>query len=244
MALVLFVLGLIIGSFLSSYTYRLPRGRTIIKGRSICPSCKKKIHWYDNLPLLSYLLLKGKCRNCGKKISIRYPLIELTTGLGFVGVWFLSDGFVSLLFWLFLFSLLLAIFVIDLEAKIIPDELIFAGFIASTFFLLVVKPSDFYIHLFSGFVAASFLLLVHILTRGRGMRLGDVKFALFGGILLGWPLSLVWLFGAFLTGALVGSILILAKKTSFGKQIAFGPFLVLSLIIVLIWGENLFNLLF
>lgn len=218
------VFGLIVGSFLGAFTYRYPRGISILTGRSYCPSCKKKLAWYDNIPLISFIFLKGKCRNCGKRISWRDPAIELATGLGFVGIWFLHSDFISLPFLLLAFSLLIAIFVIDLESKVIPDELVFLGFGLVVFFLLVSRPASFFANLAAGFGAAAFLLLLNLATRGKGMGLGDVKFAVFGGSLLGWPGTVVWLFLAFLTGAVVGSILILAKKLSFGKQIAFGPF--------------------
>jgi leader peptidase (prepilin peptidase)/N-methyltransferase len=262
MIFLLIVYGLIVGSFLTAYTYRLPLGKLISKGRSVCPSCKKKIVWYDNIPLLSFLLLKGKCRKCGKKISARYPAIEMMTLLGFVGIYYLLNacgstsplssnticswqsklGVMGLPLMLLVFSIILMIFVIDLEKMIIPDELVFFGLILVFVCLLLFDPSSLYIHLLAGFGAGVFLLLLNILTRGKGMGLGDVKLALFIGSLLGWPLTIVWLFGAFLTGAIVGSILILTKKTAFGKQIAFGPYLILSLIITLIWGDILLKM--
>ena len=238
------IFGLVVGSFLGAYTFRYPRGISVLKGRSICPKCKKNLAWHDNIPVLSFLLLKGRCRNCSKSISLRYPLIEIATALGFVGIWFLSPEPVFLIFLILIFSLLVAIFVIDLEQKIVPDELVFAGFGLTVFYLLLISPSTLFASLAAGFGAALFLLLVHLATRGRGMGLGDVKFAVFAGTLLGWPMMPVWLFTAFLTGAFVGTILVLAKKVSFGKQIAFGPFLVISLIIVFIWGEKFINLFF
>lgn len=259
MVFLLVIFGLLVGSFLSAYTYRLPLGKSVRSGRSRCPSCKGIINWYDNIPLLSFLLLKGKCRRCGKKISIRYPVIELTSAMGFVGIYYLLTvcgnasplfsnlvcswqtklGILSLPFMLLIFSIVLMIFIIDLEKKIIPDELSLFGLVLVFLSLLLFDPSSLYIHLLTGFGAGVFLLLLHILTRGKGMGLGDVKLALFLGSLLGWPWTAVWLFGAFLTGAIVGSILILIKKISFGRQIAFGPFLILSLVITLIWGETL-----
>jgi len=232
------------GSFLGAYTFRYPRGISVLRGRSVCPKCKKNLVWYDNIPVLSFILLKGRCRECGKKISLRYPLIELATALGFVGIWFLFLEPVFLVFLILIFSLLVAVFVIDLEQKIVPDELVFTGFGLTVFYLLLISPSTLFTSLAAGFGAALFLLLVHLATRGRGMGLGDVKFAVFAGTLLGWPMMPVWLFTAFLTGAVVGTILVLAKKVSFGKQIAFGPFLVISLIIVFIWGEKFINLFF
>jgi len=238
------IFGLVVGSFLGAYTFRYPRGISVLKGRSICPKCKKNLAWHDNIPVLSFLLLKGRCRNCSKSISLRYPLIEIATALGFVGIWFLSLEPVFLIFLILIFSLLVVIFVIDLEQKIVPDEVVFAGFGLTVFYLLLISPSTLFTSLAAGFGAALFLLLVHLATRGRGMGLGDVKFAVFAGTFLGWPIVPIWLFTAFLTGAVVGTILVLAKKASFGKQIAFGPFLVISLIIVFIWGEKFINLFF
>jgi len=238
------IFGLVVGSFLGAYTFRYPRGISVLKGRSICPKCKKNLAWHDNIPVLSFLLLKGRCRNCSKSISLRYLLIEIATALGFVGIWFLSLEPVFLIFLILIFSLLVVIFVIDLEQKIVPDEVVFAGFGLTVFYLLLISPSTLFTSLAAGFGAALFLLLVHLATRGRGMGLGDVKFAVFAGTFLGWPIVPIWLFTAFLTGAVVGTILVLAKKASFGKQIAFGPFLVISLIIVFIWGEKFINLFF
>jgi len=238
------IFGLVVGSFLGAYTFRYPRGISVLKGRSICPKCKKNLAWHDNIPVLSFLLLKGRCRNCSKSISLRYLLIEIATALGFVGIWFLSLEPVFLIFLILIFSLLVVIFVIDLEQKIVPDEVVFAGFGLTVFYLLLISPSTLFTSLAAGFGAALFLLLVHLATRGRGMGLGDVKFAVFAGTFLGWPIVPIWLFTAFLTGAVVGTILVLAKKASFGKQIAFGPFLVMSLIIVFIWGEKFINLFF
>lgn len=238
------IFGLVVGSFLGAYTFRYPRGISVLKGRSVCPKCKKNLAWYDNIPVLSFFLLKGRCRECGKGISPRYPLIELATALGFVGIWFLSLGPVFSVFLILIFSLLVAVFVIDLEQKIVPDELVFTGFGLTVFYLLLVSSSTLFINLAAGLGAALFLLLVHLITRGRGMGLGDVKLAVFAGTFLGWPMVPIWLFTAFLTGAIVGTILVLAKKASFGKQIAFGPFLVISLIIVFIWGDKFINLFF
>ena len=262
MIFLLIIYGLVVGSFLTAYTYRLPLGKSVKKGRSICPSCEEIIAWYDNIPLLSFLLLKGKCRSCNRKISIRYPVIELASAMGFVGIYYLlaacgsasslssnlvcswqtALGVLSLPFLLLVFSIVLMIFIIDLEKRMIPDELSLFGLVLVFFSLLLFSPSNLYIHLLTGFSAGAFLLLIHILTLGKGMGLGDVKLALFLGSLLGWPWTAVWLFGAFLTGAIVGSILILIKKISFGKQIAFGPFLILSLVITLIWGEVLLRM--
>jgi len=246
------VLGLIVGSFLSAYTYRWPEGIPISQGRSFCPKCKEKISWFDNIPLFSYLLLRGRCRSCGQKISLRYPLIEISTAGSFLLMaYFLGDcsragvlcqwqgrlGEWALPYFLFVTSALIAIFVIDLENQLIPDGLVYFMFFLTTTLLILFWPQELFLRLLSGFSASTFLLLIHLATRGRGMGLGDVKFALFGGLFAGWPLSGLWLFLSFVIGAVVGVILIFLGKASLGQKIAFGPFLALSLFITMIWGN-------
>lgn len=222
--MILILLGLIFGSFISALTWRYPRKISNIKGRSFCDSCKNELYWYDNIPFLSYIFLGGKCRNCNKKISPRYPVIELITAAGFYVIGF---NFINLALFIALFS----IFIIDFEHQIIPDGFIFFGM------LLVCD------NFFAGFLSASFLLFIHLLTRGRGMGLGDVKFAVLGGMIVGVGNIYLWFLIAFLTGGLMGSILLLAKKAGLKDRIAFGPFLVIAIPIVLIWGEKIQTLL-
>lgn len=270
MAILLLILvslfGLIVGSFLSAYTYRWPKGIAISKGRSFCPKCKEKISWYDNVPLFSYLLLGGRCRKCGKKISLRYPLIELSTSIAFIlivlflgscatslqgqsfkgealCVWGGYLGHWALPYLLLVVGILIAVFIIDLENQLIPDGLVYFMFLLTTTLLILFSPQELFLRLLSGFSASTFLLLIHLLTLGRGMGLGDVKFALFGGLFLGWPFSGLWLFLSFVIGAGVGVILILLGKASLGQKIAFGPFLALSLFITILWGNSIYYLL-
>ena len=239
----LVVLGLVFGSFISALTWRYPLGISIAKGRSICPRCKKQIAWFDNIPLFSFIFLGGKCRNCKKIISWRYPAIELSTALGFFltfqGLTLKGEySIYSLTIALILFCILEIIFIIDLEHRIIPDLFIFLGL----FFSLFIVQNSPLTNLLSGFVCASFLLIIHLLTKGRGMGLGDVKFAILGGIIVGLPLSPVWLFIAFLTGALTGIILILSKKAGLKSKVAFGPFLVAAIPVTLVFGNTLLKL--
>lgn len=231
---IIFLLGLAIGSFVGVVTWRLPRGKQFLLGRSICPHCLRKIAWFDNIPLFSYLLLGGKCRNCHKKISLRYPLIELATAVGILGIYVLD--FESPIFLILILLLTISIFVIDLEKKIIPDELIFLGLGLTSLALLLGWNGSFYLHFLGGFASSLFLLLIHLVTRGKGMGLGDVKYALFAGTYLGWPKAVPWLFLSFLTGAGVGVILILLGKAKLGRQIAFGPFLAISFLLTWLIG--------
>ena len=240
----LFVLGLVFGSFVSALSYRYPNGISVMKGRSFCPKCKHQISWYDNIPLLSFLLLGGKCRSCKRHISWRYPAIELITALGFMLIGMTFQGTtLQGAYSIFIFLILELIFIIDLEHQIIPDSFIFLGLFLSLVFSLVTNHQSPITNLFSGFLAASLLMLIHLFTRGRGMGLGDVKFAVLGGMIVALNLSLIWLFLAFLTGGFIGIILILGKKAGLKDKIAFGPFLVISIPITLIWGEKIIGIL-
>lgn len=243
-SLLLLILGLVFGSFFAAFSYRFPKRTSILKGRSICPKCKKEIAWYDNIPLFSFLFLRGKCRNCKKQISKRYFLIEFFTGLGYLFI-FMNFGFdLLLLFYLLLiFSILVLIFVVDLEHKIIPDSFVFFGIIASVFIFLLIDSHAILTRILAGFLGALILLFIHLVTRGRGMGLGDVKFAVLAGIFIGLKMFLIWLLVAFLTGGIVGIILILLGRAKARDQIAFGPFLVASILITFLWGEKILHLL-
>ncbi|HWA51754.1 MAG TPA: prepilin peptidase [Patescibacteria group bacterium] len=230
----LLVFGLIIGSFLGALTYRLPRRISIIKGRSFCPSCKAQINWYDNIPLISYVLLQGKCRDCSSHISRREPLIELATGIIFI--------FVGLnIFNLILASILIAIFVIDFENQIIPDELVFGGILIAVC-KLIFTSSFLYPNLLASFLSALILLMISLITHGKGMGLGDVKLALLIGLLVGLKFFLVWLFFSFLIGAVLGLFLIIIKKAKLRQRIAFGPFLIFGIAMVLFFGDYFIKL--
>ena len=232
-------IGLAIGSFLTAFTYRYPKGISFVKGRSFCPKCKTNIKWFDNLPFLSFLFLKGKCRFCKKKISFRYPLIEVVTATTFVLLYFFTGSFFQLLFFCFIYFIVASIVIIDLEEGLIPDKLVFIGFIVAFFYILFFENETNFQHLFAGFALSSFMLLVHLLTKGKGMGLGDVKFTLFPGTLLLFPFNILWLFVSFVSGAVLGVILILVGKAKFGKPIPFGPFLGVSFLIVLLWGQEI-----
>jgi len=261
---VLLVLGLVVGSFLTMFTYRYPRGEKLGNDRSRCDKCKKKIGLQDNIPLLSYALLGGKCRSCGKKISVRYPLIELATAVGFVGAFYVIGncnsgvynslietplctwngilGGMALPFFLVIYTILVAIFVIDSEHQLIPDSLTFSIYVITIAVLILTNPSNLFTYFLVGFGSALFLLLINLATKGKGMGLGDVKFAIAGGTLIGWPGVLTWMMFAFVIGAVVGLFLIIAGKASFSKKIAFGPFLVIGLVLALVLPMSIYVL--
>ncbi len=171
-------------------------------------------------------------------------MIELSTCLVFYFLATFVNDPLSLVFMLFLASVLILIFVIDLEHQIIPDTLVFSGIAAILLKLILVDNVRIYQALLAGFVAALFLLLINLITRGRGMGLGDVKFAVLGGLFLGFKLVFIWFFISFLSGAFVGIILVLLKTSKLKDKIAFGPFLIAGLVATYIWGNPIYNYLF
>lgn len=254
--LLLFILGLAIGSFLAAYTWRVQKGLKISSGRSVCDNCGESISWYLNIPVLSFLVLFGKSRCCNKKISIRYPLIEGATATLFaLAPYFFTRCLVfsscllqnlpyvvSIVFLLFFISVLVAVFVIDLESLLIYDSLSFSLLVAGVIYAVMVNLDTFYTSLFAGFSSALILFLLYLLTKGRGMGLGDVKLAIPIGFFLGVPYSYVWLYLAFLTGGAVAIILILVRRAGLKERIAFGPFLVSAFFLTLFFGDKVLEL--
>ena len=255
--LLVFLLGLSIGSFLNVIVYRVLHGVSFAKGRSKCPHCKKKISWYDNLPLVSFLLLKGKCRHCHKKISWHYPVLELLTGVLFVWWYGVGQFFFQLsqepfqlvqpIFWLVVGLLFLALAVADAFYGVLPDKFIVPLSLLAVAYRIalvsfgIMQLADFWKAITVGVATSGFLMSLVLITKGKGMGLGDVKLALPLGIILGWPRALVGLIVAFLTGAIAGVILILGRGRGLKDSIAFGPFMIAGAVIALLWGEQIWQ---
>ena len=242
--IVFFILGVCVGSFLNVLVDRLPRNESFLKGRSHCEKCKKELAWYDLIPLLSFSFLKGKCRYCQVRLSWYYPAVELTTGFLFAAVLFFVLGrninIITFIYYCFIVSSLIVIFFSDLKYGIIPDKIVFPAILASFLFLILNSQLSALNYLLSAVGASLFFLFLFLITRGRGMGFGDVKLAFLMGLILGFPNIVVSLYIAFLTGAVIGCILIIwRKKKLAGTSIPFGPFLVLGTFLAIIWGENL-----
>jgi len=248
----IFLFGLAIGSFLNCLIYRLKTGQGFLKGRSFCPNCKHTLSWQDLIPLLSFLILKGKCHYCQKPISLQYPLIELTTGILFIlTIYNLQftiynlENFFTLGYLLFIVSCLLVIFVYDLKHYIIPDRVLFPAIIIALIFnfqFLISKQFLFFSYLIlSAIGAAAFFLAIVLISRGKWMGVGDIKLAFLMGLFLGWPNILVALFSAFLIGAIIGIILMILGKKTLKSEVPFGPFLVTGTFLALFWGQEIVN---
>lgn len=238
MEAIFLILGLITGSFLNLCIYRLPRKESILYRPSHCPLCGKKLKYRDLIPLASYLLLRGRCRTCSSTINLRYPLVEIITGLVF-WLTFLYRGLdIILLKNLFIFSLLIIILFIDLEYHIIPNRLVGLFFLWA-FLWQILLPEITWLDAFGGaFLGGGFLLLVAIISKG-GMGGGDIKLMGAAGLYLGTSLTALALFTGFIGGSLLGIILILLKIKSRKDSIPFGPFLSLGIIIAYLWGAEM-----
>lgn len=237
----LFILGLFLGSFFGVLVDRLPFGKNVISGRSQCDYCKKNLAWYDLIPVFSFLFLGARCRFCNKKLSWFYPTIELTTGLLFSISPFISY---QLLFTLFIFSCFIVIFFTDLKYKIIPDLIVFSAVIGT--FIYELSAMNYQLVLWNYLVSAVgsciFFLFLFFITKQRGMGFGDVKLSFLLGLFLGFPLIVVGMYTAFLTGALVSIILLVILKYSLKSSVPFGPFLIIGTLVALFWGNQALSL--
>jgi prepilin signal peptidase PulO-like enzyme (type II secretory pathway) len=234
------IFGLVIGSFLNVVIFRLAIKKTFIFGRSACPYCGKTIVWYDNIPLLSYLVLRGKCRHCHKNISLQYPLVELATA-GIFLLLYLKFGFSNQFFANVVFCLfLLFIFVYDLKYYLILDKVVIPAIIIALVFNLLLGHG--FVNLFWGaIIGGSFFALQFFLSGGKWVGDGDIRLGLLMGVLLGWRYLLVALFLAYLIGAVFGVFLIISKKKEMSSAIPFGPFLTLATFITMLYGQPILS---
>jgi leader peptidase (prepilin peptidase)/N-methyltransferase len=245
---IVFIFGAAVGSFLNVCIFRLPDNKSIIKPASHCPKCLKPLRFYDNIPFISFILLRGKCRDCGENISWRYPLVELLTGLLTVML-FMKFGFTVEFFVFFLFvAVLIVITFIDLDHQIIPDILTLPGiplfFLAAVFFVKVP-----WLEALLGLIVGGGTLLVialayEFIAKREGMGGGDIKLLAMIGGFLGWKSLLFVLLCSSLLGALVGLSLIIVKKQDMKYAVPFGPFLAAAVVAYIFWGEQLTHILF
>jgi leader peptidase (prepilin peptidase)/N-methyltransferase len=232
--------GAVIGSFLNVVVYRLPIGQSLVKPRSHCPSCDTPVAPRDNVPLLSWLFLKGRCRHCGETISARYPAVELLTALCFVAV-VLARGFHAELIALIPFTAaLIAITFIDLEHKIVPNRIVAPAAIYGLVTAAAVRTDTLPELLIAGAGAFTFFL-VAALIHPKGMGMGDVKLAGVMGLYLG-RLVIPALFIAFVVGSVVGVVLVLRYGMRSRKVgVPFAPFMALGGLVSMLAGQQLID---
>lgn len=239
----IFVFGMCIGSFMNVCIYRLPLAKSIADPpRSICPACGHVIRFYDNIPVLSFVWLKGRCRYCGAPISWRYPLVELLTGLAAVGVFFtFGPTLQSLIYFIFIAALLVITF-IDLDHKIIPNIITLPGIPLGLLAALGLPALTFKDSVLGLIVGGGSLLIVawtyHWITRKEGMGGGDIKLLAMVGTIVGWQGVLFTIFVSSAVGTLIGLAVILVKGKNMKFAIPFGPFLSIGAITYIFFGQK------
>lgn len=238
-----FVFGAIFGSFANVIIYRLPKDESVVKPRSHCYACKQPIKWYDNIPILSWFILKGKCRNCGASFSFRYALVELITGILFALSYHYAGLSWSLLEYLvFVFGLVVCTF-IDLDHMILPDEFTLSGIVIGLVGAALNPQREFMDAFWGVLMGGGFLwgmaYVYYLLTKQEGMGGGDIKLLAWIGALLGWKAIPFVIMSSAIVGSVVG--LITARKQNAGLKtvIPFGPYLALGAVLYLFGGETI-----
>lgn len=240
------LLGLLIGSFLNVVIARVPAGGSVVHPPSHCPECGRTLTWSENIPIVSWVVQRGRCRGCATAISVRYPIVEAACALLFAAVAARIGWHVDLAAHLVAVAGLLALAVIDLDTKRLPDKVLGPTTAATALLLgLAALVDDRWGDLGRSALGAllgfGILLLIH-LAKPAGMGFGDVKLAFLCGLLLGWhglADVAIGLYGGFVLGAVVGVALIAAKRASFGRAIPFGPFLAAGTVGMVLFGEPL-----
>lgn len=237
----IFVLGLILGSFFNVCIYRIPKGESIAFPPSHCTSCDNEIKWYDLIPVISYIILRGRCRHCGQNISVRYPIIELITGLLYLGIYIEYGMTIGTLKYIVLVSLLIIIGMIDFDTTDVYDSTIIAGAAAGVIFVIaaLILKTDALSLVFGALLGGGVIAVIIILTKGMGW--GDAEICLICGLFLGFKLTIVMMFLSFIIGGLSGIILLLLKLKTSKDYIPFGPSIALAGIITILFGQYILN---
>lgn len=244
----IFILGAAVGSFLNVCISRIPEGISIVRPASRCPDCGSPIRFYDNVPLLSYLILKGRCRDCGVRIPFHYPLVEgMAALMALFLYWKFGLSLKCLAAFIFVCALIVITF-IDLAHQIIPHVITLPGiplFFLAAMFIMDVRPLDAFIGMMSG-IGCLYLVAVYYeaITGNEGMGGGDVNLLAMLGAFLGWQSLLFIMLIAAVVGAIVGVILMIVRGKDLKYAVPFGPFLSLGALVYLFFGQWLLLLLF
>ncbi len=232
--------GLAIGSFLNVVIARLPAGRSLVRPRSTCPGCSALLKWYDNIPVLSFLVLRGRCRTCGMRISWRYPIVEMVTAvvlvLAYVALGPTADFAVAVV----LLPALIAITGIDLQHQLIPDAITLPGILVGLLLNLATGRMSWVESVIGISLGGGLFFLIILVSRG-GMGGGDLKLGAMLGAFLGWKALLFGLFVAIVLGGVIGTAFLATGVRGRKDPIPFGPFLAAGGAMALVWGERAFS---
>jgi leader peptidase (prepilin peptidase)/N-methyltransferase len=244
-SIVSFLFGAIVGSFLNVCICRMPIDESVVSPPSHCPRCDYQIRWYDNIPLVSYLMLRGKCRGCGVHISLQYPLVELLNGLLTLALFLKYGPSLSFLAMFMFCSSMVVITFIDLEHQIIPDEISLPGIIIGFVFSFFLPGHSWINSLLGIFLGGGSLLMVAYgyqwLTGKEGMGGGDIKLLAMMGAFLGWKSVLFIVFASSLIGSVVGITMMLVQKKDSKLAIPFGPYLAFGAVLYIFYGTQLIS---
>lgn len=240
----IFFFGMIWGSFLNAWEWRMRHNKHIASGRSACRDCNTQLKWYDNIPLVSFVLLRGKCRVCNAAISPQYPIVEVTVGFLFILVaWVHSVPAVAdvglFLRDIFLVFMLSYIFIYDLKYQEIPDQISLSTSAVLAIGGLVFGWLTWQSMTIGALIGAGFFLLQYVVSRGKWIGGGDIRLGLLMGVALGWPLTVVALFLAYVGGAVLSIPLVLARKKEMASAVPFGTYLTVATIVALWWGNDI-----
>ncbi|MDH7512943.1 MAG: prepilin peptidase [Clostridiales bacterium] len=240
---IIILFGLAWGSFLNVVIYRLPRGQSLVRPPSSCPRCGKRIKARDNIPVLSFLLLRGKCRSCGARISLVYPVVEILTALCLLLLYYQHSLSLHFFASCFFASALIVLGFIDYFHQILPDEITLPGLVLAVLYAFFRPDLSLRQGLIGAVAGASFLLLIYaayyFLRKKEGLGMGDVTMMLFVGAYLGWLKAFLTLILASLAGAVVGLFLLYFRKKDLHYALPFGTFLAPAAFFSLVWGERL-----
>lgn len=233
--------GLILGSFLNVVIFRINDLRSLLAGRSRCPECRAELKWYDLIPIISFILLKTKCRYCGRKISWQYPFVEAGTAIVLTLLFIFYGLTPAFFFYALIFLLMIVVLVHDLRTKLVPEEFVWTiliiSLLGSWYFGGFGLPNM----LLGGIIAGGFPAFLVVASKEKWMGAGDIKIAMILGLILGYPTAILGLFIAFILGSIVGLILIALHLKKLEDQLPFAPFIISATFIGLVWGNIILN---
>ncbi|MFH1790274.1 MAG: prepilin peptidase [bacterium] len=239
--LIIFTLGLCLGSFLNSWIWRKHENIMVSRGRSMCANCRRKLKWYENIPVLSCIYLGGKCKTCKSIIPKHFIWVELSTAILFLFITYYRlefTDFNSIIYHrdIVLIGFLLVIFLYDFLYKIVLSEIVWICSLAGLYFHFLSKDLSITSMVLGVLIAGGFFFVQYVISKGKWIGGGDVRLGVMMGIWLGWPYILVGLFTAYVSGAIVGTILLIFKKKKMSSEIPFGTFLSASTFFALVYG--------